>query len=230
LTENQQRVYRAFTRSESWIGPGLGPALAGIEWPVYYLDFETTQTAVPLYPGVAPYAQVPTQYSTHLEQTPEVPLEHHEFLADPDRDCSRELAEKLVGDLGNKGSILVYTRFEKTILNQLAQSYQDLAPELAAIVARLVDLEAIIRVNYYHPGFHGSTSIKVTLPALAPHSSYEHLAVQDGETASVLFAQMARGQYTHEESQRIQADLRAYCRQDTQGMVDLHRALLRVVG
>ena len=31
----------------------------------------------------------------------------------------------------------------------------------------------IIRKNFYHPAFHGSTSIKKTLPVLVPAITYE---------------------------------------------------------
>jgi len=228
LTNNQQRVYETTNRAEFWVGSGLVGALEEINPPVYYLDFETTMTAIPLYPGISPYSQIPTQYSLHIFDTLGRELDHREYLANPKHDCRRELAENLILDLGSKGSILVYSSFEKTVINNLSKLFLDLAPDLRNIVVRLVDLAAIIRKNYYHPGFLGSISIKKTLPVLVPESSYEHLSIQDGDTASILFAEMAQGLYSEDECSRIRRDLLAYCRQDTQGMVDLHRALVSI--
>jgi len=64
------------------------------------------------------------------------------------------LAENLIRDCGSEGSIVVYTSFEKTIINALAGSFPDLAEKLMGLVRRLVDLCDILRRNYCHPGFH----------------------------------------------------------------------------
>ena len=102
------------------------------------------QTCIPMYEGVAPYTQIPTQYSLHICGVGEI-VEHKEYLADPDRDCRRELAERLIGDCGSEGSILVYTSFEKTIINGLVKLFPDLEKELGKLIDRLVDLYQIIR-------------------------------------------------------------------------------------
>jgi hypothetical protein len=36
-----------------------------LEYPLYFLDFETYQTAIPLYDGLKPYQQIPFQFSVH---------------------------------------------------------------------------------------------------------------------------------------------------------------------
>ena len=42
--------------------------LGGLEYPLYFLDFETFQTAIPLYDGVRPYQQIPFQFSLHVQK------------------------------------------------------------------------------------------------------------------------------------------------------------------
>ncbi len=186
-------------------------------------------TAIPLYPDLAPYAQLPTQYSIHKCSEPGHVTAHSEYLADPSRDCRRELAERLIADLKGAGSIIVYTSFEKTIINGLARLYPDLAADLNLLIGRLVDLEAIIKKNFYHPSFHGRTSIKRTLPVLVPEMSYDGLDIGDGFTAMSVFALMAFDKYDDDEAETLKKQLLVYCKQDTLAMVKLHEQLVAYV-
>jgi hypothetical protein len=148
-----------------------------------------------------------------------------EYLADPSRDCRKELAETLVKDLAKRGSIIVYSGFEDRIIRSLASHHSVLSSRLTALPKRMVDLEAIIKRNFYHPGFHGSTSIKRTLPVLVPGMSYKGLAIGEGDTAAAAFAYLARGKYKGDEAKKAKQNLLKYCKQDTLAMVKLHEAL-----
>lgn len=90
---------------------------------------------------------------------------------------------------------------------------------------RIVDLLSIIQKNFYHPNFHGSTSIKVTLPTLVPNMSYDDLDIADGDTASAIFAYMAQGKYSSEELEVLKKNLLDYCGRDAIAMVKLHERL-----
>lgn len=229
LTENQQVVKNCVQSGKPFIADGLRNELESISWPPYYLDFETVMTAIPLYEDIAPFTQIPIQYSIHKCASPGQILSHSEYLADPNRDCRRKLAESLINHLKGEGSIVVYTNFEKNIISGLSKEYLDLSSDLNALIDRLVDLEAVIRKNYYHPGFHGSTSIKKSLPVLVPGTTYNKLEIQDGETASAKFAFCALDKLDEHESKSIRKDLLLYCRQDTCAMVKLHESLVRLV-
>ena len=227
LTDNQEIVRRAVVSGEPVIdSEGLREALDSIVYPAYYLDFETTQVALPLYEGVAPYSQIVTQYSLHIKSG--IVVEHREYLAQADRDCRRELAERLIDDCGSEGSIVVYTSFEKTIINGLAKLFPDISKDLGKLVGRLVDLYKIIRDDYYHPGFHGSYSIKKVLPVLVPGLGYDGMAIGNGLDASAVYAGMARGKYDEQEMEEIRRQLLEYCCLDTMAMVRLEEGL-RVV-
>ena len=229
LTGNQNRVKMCVQTNKPQIEVRLKPDLEAVSWPAFYLDFETVMTAIPLYPNLAPYAQLPTQYSIHKCSEPGHVTAHSEYLADPSRDCRLELAERLIADLKGAGSIIVYTSFEKTIINGLARLYHDLAADLNLLIGRLVDLEAIIKKNFYHPGFHGRTSIKRTLPILVPEMSYDGLDIGDGFTAMSVFALMAFGKYEVDEAETLKKQLLVYCKQDTLAMVKLHEQLVAYV-
>lgn len=153
--------------------------------------------------------------------------DHLEYLSDPTRDCRRELAEHLIKDLSGNGSIIVYSSFEKVTINNLAAMYQDIAKELVSLVPRLVDLNAIIAKCFYHPEFHGSTSIKVTLPVLVPDLSYDDLVIRDGNTAVTTFAYMALGRLTGDKAELAKKNLLKYCERDTLAMVAVHEQLAK---
>ena len=94
----------------------------------------------------------------------------------------------------------------------------------------MTDLGAIIGKNYYHPDFHGSTSIKVTLPVLVPDMSYDQLEIADGDSAMAAFAYLALGKYKEtKEIESVKRNLLDYCKQDTLAMVKLHQRLAEYV-
>jgi len=230
LTENQTRVRDCVQSKKPSVGTTLKNDLQSISWPAYYLDFETVMTAIPLYPDIAPYTQIPTQYSIHKCSDNGLIADHLEYLADPSKDCRKELAQNLINDLGEDGSIVIYSTFEKAVINSLGRLYPDLLGKLNSLAGRMVDLRAIIGKNYYHPDFHGSTSIKVTLPVLVPGMSYDNLEIADGDSAMVAFAYLALGKYKEaKEIESVRRNLLEYCKQDTLAMVKLHHKLAEYV-
>ena len=226
LTENQLRVKNCVKSNSPFVGDMLRNELNAIVWPAYYLDFETTQTAIPLYPDMPPYTSIVTQYSIHKCSAPGNVIDHFEFLADETKDDRKELAKHLIKDLEGEGSIIIYSSYEKTTLNNLAKRFPDISEKLNSLIDRIIDIEAIIRKNFYHPNFHGSTSIKRTLPALVPEMSYEELEIRNGDEAMAAFACLAQGKYVNSEIETIKNHLLEYCKQDTIAMVKLHRQLV----
>ena len=67
LTPPQERVRRAVVTGRPVVSKeDLARFLQQVEWPAYYLDFETVKSAIPLYEDVAPHEQIVTQYSVHV--------------------------------------------------------------------------------------------------------------------------------------------------------------------
>jgi hypothetical protein len=84
-----------------------------LTYPIYHLDFETFQQAIPQWKGISPFIQIPFQYSLHIEQK-DGSLEHKEFLAVEGIDPRYELARRLVEDIPTKVTVLAYNMgFEK---------------------------------------------------------------------------------------------------------------------
>lgn len=228
LTDIQQRAVKCVQSKAPYVARLFKHELEAVEWPVRYLDFETVMTASPLYDGIAPFEQVVTQFSVHTCSAPGVIVNHAEYLAEAERDCQRDLAERILTELGDQGSIVVYSSFESVRISALASRFPDLHDRLLRLKDRLVDLLPIVRRGFYHHQLRGSFSIKRLLPAVVPEMSYDGLWIADGGAAVAHFARMALGEYEHAEIERTREHLLAYCRQDTLAMVRLHAALLAI--
>ena len=223
LTPMQDRTRQAVVSGKPWQCPGLGEALQSPDWPLYYLDFEAWQPALPPYVGMRPFQAIPFQFSAHLEDY-EGEISHSEYLHDQPTDPRRPLAEALLKALGTSGSIVVYSGYERRMINTLAEALPDLCDALMAMNERLWDLLPVIRDHYYHPEFRGSFSIKSVLPALVAGQHWSGLAIADGMSAAVAY-ENALADDDFERREKVFADLREYCAQDTRTMVDLVREL-----
>lgn len=224
LSDVQERVRAAALSGEMFVGPGLADDLAAIEWPCHYLDFETVAGTMPLYDGHGCHQQVLTQFSAHHRDSLTAACGHSAFLADATACQERLLAESLIDVLGTKGSIVVYGTFEDVRIRELARKFPDLASRLEQMRHRLVDFNKIVRTHIYHPAFAGSFSLKTVVPAIVRDIHYDDLAVGDGDSASAVFALMARGEIDNVKEAR--QNLLAYCKTDTLVMVRLHEVLV----
>lgn len=207
-----------------WVSEKLNAALQTVRFPVHHLDFETVMLAVPRFAGTRPYQAVPMQWSNHIEQE-SGELVHHEFLHAEGTDPRKPLAEALLDSLGSKGSICVYSPYEKSVIEQLAEVLPEWRVALRALVKRLWDLHPIVRDHYYHPDFDGSYSLKEVLPALVPSLGYSDLGIQEGGHAAREYYRMVFVESDWIERARIQEALLAYCKRDTLALVELRRML-----
>ena len=199
----------------------IGDFLETISYPLYFLDFETFKSAVPLYDGIRPYQHVPFQYSLHYRKTKGGELCHTEFLADPGTDPRKPLLEKLLKDIPENVCILTYNMtFEKRVLSELAAYFPEHRKAIENRIERIRDLMVPFRQrDFYHWQFKGSYSIKKVLPVLVAGLSYEGLEIADGGAAMDAYHQMCAVKDRPEELAKLRKDLLAYCRLDTLAMV-----------
>ena len=207
---------------------GIKSFLDGLNYPLYYLDFETFGNAVPVLDKSRPYQQLLFQYSLHIQKVPNGDCDHLEYLAETDgTDPRRGFVEQLIDDCGSEGDILVYSiGFERGKLNGLMELYPEFTTELSAIIARMKDLMIPFQQrHYYVPEMRGSYSIKQILPALVPDLTYKDLAIQEGQTASNTFAAMMAGTFQGDVA-KTRLELLEYCKMDTWAMVKILEKLL----
>lgn len=229
LTDNQKIVKISVQENKPRIGAGLRKSLENIKWPAFYLDFESINPAIPLFPDVAPFTQIPTQFSIHRCSEAGKIVSHTPYLSDPSKDCRRELTEKMIKVLEGEGSIIVYSHFEKGVITRMISEFTDLNDKLLQIIGRLVNLERIIGQNVYFQGFHGKTSIKKVAPVLVPGISYGESEISDGKSAMAVFLNLRHAKYDETESQVMRESLLKYCELDTYSLVKLHEKLYELI-
>ncbi len=197
----------------------------GLKYPLYFMDFETYTTAIPLYDNLKPYQAIPFQFSVHVIEKYGAKAKHHSFIASGDKDPRLEFARKLKSVVGKTGTILVYYQsFEKGRLKELAEVFPDESKWIDSVIKRFVDLyEPFKNFAYYHPSQQGSASLKKVLPALTG-KGYDDFEINNGMLASVAYLFITHGSYngnkpTPQEVKKVRANLEKYCGQDTEGMV-----------
>ena len=228
LTPPQARVAQVIRSGiPDRIAAGL-TRLEEITWPAHYLDFESVSPGLPWFDGTAPYEAMPFQYSLHVRQAPGDEARHVEYLAPLGADWRVALATQLLEQLGQRGSVITYSGYEKRMLRHLALAAPALAPAIDKVIDRLFDLELVVREGYCHPAFAGHTSIKYVLPALAPELRYDALEIGGGDDAAGAFGLMWVGEWEPERHAAVRQQLQEYCKLDTLAMVRVHDELVRV--
>lgn len=199
--------------------------LSKYPFPALFLDFETSNMAIPIWAGTRPYEQTPFQYSLHILDS-QGALSHKEFIDLSGNNPTRPFAEKLILDCGIEGSIFVYNAsFESSVIKRLADGFEDLKASLLAINERLVDLQPIAKSHHYHPNQKGSWSIKELLPTIDPELDYSKLeGVQHGQMAIDAYIEAIGSSTSAERKTEIQTQLLKYCELDTLAMVRIWEA------
>ncbi|MCK4922867.1 MAG: DUF2779 domain-containing protein, partial [Bacteroidales bacterium] len=196
-----------------------------LKHPLYFLDFETFNTAIPLYDGVRPYQQITFQFSLYVQDKPDGKLVHHSFLAEGKEDPRLMFLSSLQKVLGEKGSIIAYNQsFEIGRLKELAEAFTDYKKWIESILPRFIDLMVPFRkFYYYNPVQQGSASIKKVLPAITG-KGYDDMEISEGGTASLEFLRITQGASDgtfpdNNEIKKVRENLEKYCALDTEGMV-----------
>lgn len=194
-----------------------------IRYPLYFLDFESFNQAIPPYDNSRPYEQLVFQYSLHYQEKENGELKHKECLAYPGSDPRRQIAEQLCKDIPLDSCVTAYNMsFEKTRIKEMAEIFLDLKDHLMNIHDNIVDIMIPFRKRwYYTKDMQGSYSIKYVLPALYPNDpkfDYKNLeGVHNGGEASETFIKMQNMEKSELEEWR--KHLLKYCELDTYAMV-----------
>lgn len=165
------------------------------KFPLNFIDFETSATALPFNKGRRPYEQVAFQFSHHtVDEAGNVKHESEYVNFEPGKFPNFEFLRKLKEALcRNTGSIFRYAPHENTILNaiyqQLEESNEPDRRELQEFIRlitqstknsseawcgerNMIDLFQVVKDFYYSPYMGGSNSIKAVLPAVLNSSKY----------------------------------------------------------
>ena len=200
--------------------------LNSLKYPLYFIDYESCQYAIPEIEGTKAYQQIPFQYSLHIIESEGAPVQHREFLAEADdENLIRNFAECMIRDMPENGSVIVYNKtFEATRNKEIGEMYPDLKSEMERFNSNIVDLMIPFRNrDYYTKEMKGSYSIKYVLPALYPDDpelDYKELSlIHKGDEASNAFLTLK--DKSPEEQKEVRKALLEYCKLDTLAMVKI---------
>lgn len=196
--------------------------LSDLSYPLYFMDFETFQPAVPMFDNSKPYMQIPFQYSLHYKKNKKSSVEHYEFLAETGNDPRKKFIENLLRDTKGEGDILTYNKsFEVLRLKEIAEAFPKYKKQIEERINRVKDLMLPFQKKYYYSyKMQGSYSIKYVLPALIPELNYKDLEINEGGLASIAFESL----FYETDLMRIadtRTNLLEYCKLDTLAMVKL---------
>ncbi len=233
--QRRQLEFAVGNRDDAYVNrEEIAGFLNSLSYPLYFLDFETVQPVIPIYPGTRPYTQIPFQYSLHYIENEGGPLKHSEFLAVPGTDPRRALAEQLCADIPMNVCVTAYNKaFECTIIKRLADTFPDLSEHLLNIREHIFDLLVPFQSGfYYNRAMGNSFSIKSVLPALFPDDpglDYHNLdQIHNGGEAMSVFPKLAS--MATEEREETRRNLLKYCELDTFAMVKVWEKLREAAG
>lgn len=164
-------------------------------FPLHFIDFETSAVALPFTNGRRPYEQVAFQFSHHQLDSDGKITHQSEFISNqpgefPNFEFARALKAALDQD---SGTIFKFASHENTIVNaimeQLAESHEPDKEELTLFLEsiskskkdsvkvwegdrNMIDLRLVVLKYYYNPLTKGSNSIKAVLPAVLQSSAF----------------------------------------------------------
>ena len=227
ITENQLPYLRAVQTGKPIIDrKQIRTFIKNLRFPLYFIDYETYASAIPIIDGTSPHKHFPVQYSLHILK-PNGKLVHREYL-----EREKRLPDKLIAnmkaDIGTKGSVISWhASFEEKQNDTMKELFPDETNFLQGINNRMVDLEKLFKTGYVDKEFGGSSSIKNVLPVLCPKLSYEDLDVKDGTGAMLAWKQLISSQ--SDEADELAKSLLEYCKLDTLAMVEIYRFLKKLL-
>ena len=204
--------------------------LATLSYPLYFLDFETMQPAVPQFDGTHSYQQIPFQYSLHYIEEEGGEVKHKEFLAVSGENPLRAIAESLCENIPmNVCSVAFNSGFERARLKALAALFPDLSEHLLNISNNIKDIKIPFSSGYYYKKAMTNFSQKTVLPAIYPDDpelNYHNLdGVHNGTEAMEIFPKIK--DMPKEEQEKARRNLLEYCKLDTLAMVKILEELQR---
>ena len=230
LTDKDKIIKEASDKNEIVVSKDkIKEFLASLNYPLYHLDFETFDTAVPIFDKSRPYQKIPFQYSLHVQQK-DGTAKHFEFLAEGGTDPRPALLDNLKSKIGKTGDVIAFNKsFEINVLTKLAEDFPEHKDWINNVLMRIADLaDPFKNFYYYNPKQKGQYSIKKVLPSLTGNG-YSELEINNGGDASMQFF-YSNIKHEFGNVAEIRKNLLKYCCLDTEGMVWIVNELKKLGG
>ena len=184
--------------ASAWVNePGWHQEMSEWEFPLHFIDFETTRVALPFFAGQGPYQSLAFQFSHHtVDEGGKIAHANQFLLASADQHPNIEFVRELQKAIGaDQGTIFMYSGHENTTLRDIyyeikgdpraVPDAEDLLAFLRCIVLPaqdsaeqwsperpMVDLLELVKKHLYLPATNGSNSLKAVLPAILNESEF----------------------------------------------------------
>lgn len=162
---------------------GIRDEMKEFNYPLHFIDFETSMTAIPYRKNQTPYQMIFFQFSHHvLEKDGTIKHEGEYINLEPFKNPNIEATRALMDQLNkDNGTIFRWSMHENTVLRKVAQEIDELTYEecpdrdellefLNNITTggerEMVDMWDLYKRYHYMPETNGSNSIKYVLPAV----------------------------------------------------------------
>ena len=231
LSDKQSWQIKALKQNKALINKeNIKQFLATIEYPIYFLDYETMGSVIPYFDGHKPFQQVPFQYSLHIIDSPGAEVRHLEYLHKDNSNPVLPLSQSLAEYIGKKGTVLVWWEdFEKGCNRDMGEMLPEFHTFYHNLNERIIDLiTPFIEFDYVDARFGGSASIKHVLPVLIPELSHKDLEISEGLAAQRLWMGAVLDGNNPDEKEKILKDLWDYCGLDTLAMVKIWEFLGKI--
>jgi len=178
--ERQLIQIRETLADNEWRSATLKESLISWNFPIRFIDFETSTPVFPFHRGMRPYEVVAFQWSCHTINGPGQEPTHTEWINLDPEFPNFTFAEALMRHVGTDGTFLMWAPHENTILRSVYRQCEEysygnseLKSWLEEVVrldtedtGKFVDMNKFTLENYFHPLMKGKTSLKWTLPAV----------------------------------------------------------------
>ena len=215
-------IQDAHKSNKSWFSLGLKDIFKELEFPFFFMDFETVIQGVPIIKGTKPKYALPFQWSVHKLESIDKKIELNDaesFLKFDDQDIERKFVEELLKTVGNYGTIFVHSGYEVTTLNKIKvkDNCKDLADKIDNLIVRIKDTLPIVRENFYSPLMNGSYSIKDIIRATTPGNiNYDDKdGISSGDAAQLAWFIYTDPKTSEKEKELQRKLLIEYCSKDT---------------
>lgn len=228
LTESQTMQIQLTKKATSFVDKkAIKAELGKLEYPLYFLDYETINPAIPFLDQTKPHQQIPFQYSLHILDAPGAELRHRDFLHIERTTPIPDLLKTLRANIADTGTVIVWNKtFERGCNEGMGESCTEYKDFMNSINNRLYDLMLIFKDKYLDYRFKGSASIKNVLPILVPELSYKELEIQHGTMAMDGIVNLIE-RVTDNVEKLVEA-LKSYCKLDTLAMVRIFEVIKKL--
>jgi len=228
LTTHQEKYLRSLRTKKPVIDKRkIKEKLDNLEFPLYFIDYETFGPAIPYFDNYSPYQNIVFQYSLHVVRDKRgKKIEHFKYLHAEPTEPSQQFIKHMLNNIGETGSVISwYKPFENSRNKELAVLQPSYTDRLLNLNERTFDLMDIFKKqDYVDFRFRGSSSIKNVLPVLVPTLSYKDLNISKGDVAMLEWDNLVH-HYSGQQKEQTIKDLLEYCKLDTWAMVEIWKYL-----